>query len=186
MIELILLNAPAGVGKDTLADIIVERDVCKDKVLFKEPLFDIVKDSLTSKDYDVFISNYNDRKFKESAHDFLGGKTVREYMIWLSEDVIKPAYGPDAFGVRLAQSLNNRRYGRYVCSDGGFVDEVKPILDAGIKVTLIRLHRDGYTFEGDSRNYLYNVCANEVDIDVIDGDISGTVDRVINAINNLT
>lgn len=181
MTKLFILNGPAGVGKDTIADIMVETGVAKEKVSFKSPMFDVAKGILSSDEFDWFIKNYNNRDEKEKPQNILVGKSIREFMIWISESVMKPVFGDDVFGKRLAQSLGD---GCYICADGGFASEIKPLIDEGVEVTLIRLHRAGYTFEGDSRSYLSGVCAREIDIDVIDGDIDSTANMVIDVINS--
>lgn len=42
-----------------------------------------------------------------------------------------------------------------VYSDGGFISELIPLKGVFDIVCIIRLHRDGFTFNGDSRNYIY-------------------------------
>lgn len=183
MTKLFILNGPAGVGKDTIADIMVETGVAKEKVSFKSPMFNVAKGMLSIDEFDWFIENYNNRDEKEKHQKILGGKSIREFMIWISESVMKPAFGDDVFGKRLAQSLGD---GCYICADGGFSSEIKPLIDDGVEVTLIRLHRSGYTFDGDSRSYIHGVCAREIDVRVIGGDIDGTsalVRHVINSTN---
>lgn len=183
MTKLFILNGPAGVGKDTIADIMVETGVAKEKVSFKSPMFNVARGILSIDEFDWLIENYNNREEKEKHQKILGGKSIREFMIWISESVMKPVFGDDVFGKRLAQSLGD---GCYICSDGGFASEIKPLIDAGVEVTLIRLHRAGYTFDGDSRSYIHGVCAREVDVRVVDGDIDATsalVRHVINSTN---
>lgn len=183
MTKLFILNGPAGVGKDTMADIMVETGVVKEKVSFKSPMFNVARGILSTDEFDWFIENYNNRDEKEKHQEILGGKSIREFMIWISESVMKPVFGDDVFGKRLAQSLGD---GCYICADGGFASEIKPLIDTGVEVTLIRLHRAGCTFDGDSRSYLNGVCAREIDVRVVDGDINGTsalVRYVINSTN---
>lgn len=183
MTKLFILNGPAGVGKDTIADIMVETGVAKEKVSFKSPMFNVARGILSADEFDFFIENYNNREEKEKHQKILGGKSIREFMIWISESVMKPIFGDDIFGKRLAQSLGD---GCYICADGGFASEIKPLIDTGVEVTLIRLHRAGYTFYGDSRSYIHGVCAREIDVHVVDGDINGTsalVRHVINSTN---
>ena len=74
-------------------------------------------------------------------------------MIWISEDVIKPQFGDQYFGVVMAEAVRDSHV-PVVITDGGFPDEVKPLVSAGIQANICRLHRDGYTFAGDSRDYL--------------------------------
>lgn len=183
MTKLFILNGPAGVGKDTIADIMVETGVAKEKVSFKSPMFNVARGILSTDEFDWFIENYNNREEKENHQKILGGKSIREFMIWISESVMKPIFGDDVFGKRLSQSLGD---GCYICADGGFASEIKPLIDTGVEVTLIRLHRAGYTFDGDSRSYIHGVCAREIDVHVVDGDINGTsalVRHVINSTN---
>lgn len=181
MNKLIILNGPAGVGKDTIADVMVIKGVCCEKVSFKSPMFDVAKGMLSIDEFDWFIKNYNNRDEKEKPQNILGGKSIREFMIWISQSVMKPVFGSDVFGKRLAQSLGD---GCYICADGGFASEIKPLIEAGVEVTLIRLHRAGYTFDGDSRSYIHGVCAREIDVHVIDGDIDATSALVMHVINS--
>lgn len=181
MTKLFILNGPAGVGKDTMADIMVETGVVKEKVSFKSPMFNVARGILSTDEFDWFIENYNNRDEKEKHQEILGGKSIREFMIWISESVMKPVFGDDVFGKRLAQSLGD---GCYICADGGFASEIKPLIDTGVEVTLIRLHRAGCTFDGDSRSYLNGVCAREIDVRVVDGDINGTSALVRYVINS--
>lgn len=81
------------------------------------------------------------------------GMSPREFMIWISEDVIKPKFGKDYFGVRFNQKVKECD-APVVCTDGGFPDEIIALINAGNEVKLCRLHRDGFTFAGDSRNYI--------------------------------
>lgn len=181
MTKLFILNGPAGVGKDTIADVMVMKGVCCEKVSFKSPMFDVAKGILSSDEFDWFIKNYNNRDEKEKPQNILGGKSIREFMIWISESVMKPIFGNDVFGKRLSSSLGD---GCYICADGGFASEIKPLIDSGVHVTLIRLFRPGYTFDGDSRSYIRGVCAREIDVHVIDGDIEGTSALVMHVINS--
>ncbi|AAZ29310.1 JK_60P [Escherichia phage Jk06] len=78
MKKLVVLNGPAGCGKDTLADILVTSGFFDEKLSFKSPIFDVARGVLSKDDFDKFIENYDDRSFKESHQSFLGGKTPRE------------------------------------------------------------------------------------------------------------
>ncbi len=51
-----------------------------------------------------------------------------------------------------------------------------PIVAAGHDVRIVRLHRDGYTFDGDSRGYLYGVDGvKDYDTYIIPGDVKSNV-----------
>ncbi|EDJ1279848.1 hypothetical protein GE594_10320 [Salmonella enterica] len=119
-------------------------------------MFDISRAMLGARHYEVFIEAYNDRKRKEKPLECLNGKSPREFMIWISESVIKPQFGNDYFGKRFSDdAVRNGQIYPIICTDGGFPDEVIALIQRGHTVKLCRLHRDGYTFEGDSRNYIH-------------------------------
>lgn len=157
MAKIIILNAPPGAGKDTIGGLIEKwshQDVVQ--MSFKAPIFEIAKAILGERNYKKFIDAYGFRRYKEKPLECLNGKSPREFMIWISESVIKPQFGNDYFGKRFSDDamLNGQIY-PIICTDGGFPDEIIALIQRGHKVKLCRLHRDGYTFEGDSRNYIY-------------------------------
>ncbi|QGF21213.1 hypothetical protein KMB89_gp14 [Citrobacter phage HCF1] len=107
----------------------------------------------------------------------ISGMTCREFMIWISEDVIKPKFGEKYFGRRLSDTASNSDY-PVIVSDCGFEQEVIALIEGGHEVKLVRMNRRGFEFdETDSRNYVYlPVCYygengyEEVDVDLFDGD----------------
>lgn len=181
MAKVIILNAPAGAGKDTIGAHIS----CLlgfEPVSFKAPMFNVALAMLGDKDYGKFIDAYNDRERKEKPQAFLGGKSCREFMIWISESVMKPVFGNQVFGKRFTEGLKDCSY---VCTDGGFVDEIYPLIESGHEVVVCRLHRDGYTFEGDSRSYVHLPIEwhgvngyREIDFNLIEGDAMHTVNEI--------
>lgn len=181
MKTVIILNGPPGVGKDTIADALP----VDFKVSFKQPMFDIARSILGPKKYHAFEKFYDCRETKEQPLMILGGMSCREFMIWISECVIKPAFGKDYFGVRLAETVNGALAKTAVCSDGGFSSEIPPLLSAGIRVALVRLHRHGFTFDGDSRSYIDDnslrghALFTEHDIWLNYGDIDGAVNQIM-------
>lgn len=186
MAKIIILNAPPGAGKDTIANLIVENSWNHvAKISFKQPMFEIALAIMGKENYGYFIEHYEDREWKEKALSILNGKTPREFMIWISETVIKPEFGKRYFGERLAESANDSRF-PIIVSDGGFTDEVIELIDNCHEVKLCRLHRNGYTFEGDSRNYIklpkkYHGANgySEHDYMLVDGDPMVTVRHII-------
>lgn len=185
MAKVIILNAPAGAGKDTIGYHFSYKTGCE-IVSFKAPMFNIALSILGASDYQKFLAAYNDRSQKEKPHDFLGGKSCREFMIWISESVMKPVFGSQVFGKRFAEELKDYVY---VCTDGGFVDEVYPLIEAGHEVIVCRLHRTGYTFDGDSRNYVHLPMEwhgvngyRELDFNLIEGDAMHTVNEIVKAV----
>lgn len=182
---IIVLNAPPGAGKDTIAARMLEASPVFRLASMKEPMWDIAKAVLGS-NYNRFVSLYNDRDTKEKAYEFLGGCSPRGFFIWISEKWCKPFFGDQYFGERMLQRADALSPYEVVLSDGGFSSELLPVIHAGKQVMVVRLHREGYTFEGDSRNYLRekdlphsNVWFTDIHLE--DGKVDQAVTEVISA-----
>lgn len=185
MKKVIILNGAPGTGKDTVADL--AKKVCGFHVAsFKEPMFRIVAAMLGNAGFMRFMDDYNNREKKEKPQEYLGGKSPREMMIWISEEVIKPVFGNQHFGKVASESIrpvNNH----VIFSDGGFADEVIRLIKDGYDVHLIRLHREGFDFSGDSRSHIRlpglikEGCYNESDIDVVEGNPLLTLSCILQA-----
>lgn len=153
---IIILNAPAGAGKDTIQQAIADLHEVS-QLIFKKPMFAMAKAMLGDLGFAEFMDAYNNRERKEKPLDLLHGSSPRQFMIWLSESVIKPHFGDKHFGNLLYDDYimhENDGYYVGVVSDGGFESETLALIDTGVPVRLVRLHRDGYTFAGDSRDYV--------------------------------
>ena len=156
--KVIILNAPASCGKDVTAEYLVENLENTAHCEFKGQLFKLTK--LIYQVSDKLWDSLYTRELKEVPSTYLEGLSPRQALIKVSEGVIKPNYGKDYFGkAALKQALNSHNnFGSNLCvfSDGGFIEELKPMLDYLGKdnILIVRIHREGYTFEGDSRNYL--------------------------------
>lgn len=91
--------------------------------------------------------------------------SIRQAMICVSEVICKPRFGSNYFGLARANSIQEGE----VIVDGscGFVDELDPLIDklGQENILLLRIHRNGYTFEGDSRSYIPDgVINNTIDV----------------------
>lgn len=187
MAKIIVLNAPPGAGKDTIGKMVSfysPGEQCR-LISFKQPMFEIALAILGKEKYNRFILAYDDREQKEKPHDFLNGMTCREFMIWISEDVIKPRFGNGYFGKRFAEEAERSDI-PVICTDGGFPDEIIELIRGGHEVKVCRLHRQGYTFQGDSRDYIRISSARdnasgyrEYDYTLTDGDPMQTVRQII-------
>ena len=88
----------------------------------------------------------------------------RDAMIFLSEIVAKPNLGMDCFGVARAK-LVEQSTATFVIDDSGAafedrkgdlrIDEILPLVNTagGYDILVVRIYRDGCSFEGDSRRY---------------------------------
>lgn len=189
MSKIIILNGPAGVGKDTIGNALAANYNCI-PTSFKRPMFEIAASILGARAFSKFITAYDDRDQKEQPQSFLGGKTCREFMIWISETVVKPLFGNQQFGKLMSEHIQLCDEGfMFVCTDGGFPDEVIRLVEDGHDVTLVRLFMEGKTFAGDSRDYIsikgllspnYKRYS-EHDVHLVNGDIDGGVLSVVRA-----
>lgn len=183
----IILNGPPGCGKDTIANCMVEKQSRPYiKRQFKDALY-----AFTAKhfevDLDKFIHYASDRTLKDSCSlAGLGGRTPRQALIHVSEDILKPRYGNDFFGQVEAGSLRecagrNGGIVNVIYPDGGFTDEVMAVGNELDSLIIIRLHRNGFSFEGDSRNYIHLPDTEKrlsVDINLADGEINKAVHEI--------
>lgn len=189
MAKIIILNGPAGVGKDTIGSELAAYYDCH-LVSLKRPMFGIAASVLGVKGFNKFMKAYDDRDQKEMPQSFLGGKTCREFMIWISESVVKPLFGNQQFGKLMSEHIKLNDDGcTFVCTDGGFPDEVIQLVEDGHDVTLVRLFMDGKTFDGDSRDYIRIKESHfpdykkyqEHSVHLVNGDIEGGVMAVVDA-----
>jgi hypothetical protein len=147
---IIIFNGPPAAGKDEATAQFVERGY--KHLSFKEVLIEE-----TCKYFGVtrewFMNGYNIRRIKEEPKSALLGKSRRSALIHVSENVIKPKYGKDFFGQRVAEKIEPDV--DYAISDGGFSEEIAPILKNvnADEIILVQLMRDGCSYHGDSRRY---------------------------------
>lgn len=147
---IIIFNGPPGSGKDEAS--MFMQCLGFHPLSFKHQLFkETMRHFCVDKNW--FMLGYEDRKQKEKPEPLLEGMSRREAMIFVSEGIIKPMYGSSYFGDQVASKI---KYSKdYVISDGGFLDELMPIINKiGCEnILIIQLVRDNCTFSNDSRRY---------------------------------
>ena len=147
-IKTIILNGPPGSGKDVLGEALA-KSIGADVKRFKDVLY-----SQTASFFGVpektLVSLATNRDTKEMPHPLFNGLSPRKALIYVSEEVIKPIEGASYFGDRLVEDLE----GITVITDGGFDEEVVPVVEKSDYTLIVQLRREGYTFDGDSRSYI--------------------------------
>jgi len=158
----LVLNGPPNVGKDTLAEEL-EREMDFQKMSFKTALYEETIRHF-GVDRQEFMDRATHRNYKEkhwwaltlpAEDDLLQVLSPREALIHVSEQVIKPLHGKAFFGKAVARDILRSESEFIVMADGGFPEEIAPLKAVCENVVVVRLHRKGCSFEGDSRDYLF-------------------------------
>ena len=172
--RVVLLNAPPDSGKDDVAAFLWEHYFMNHGEC-KAQLVRIAVEIAQMGDYEWNML-YNDRSTKEMPCHRLFGRSPRQHLIYVAEEVIKPAFGKDYFGKIIASKLCT---GFNVVSDIGFMEEAMPIINkvGQENVTLVRIHREGRDFSSESRSWLSGICDAEYDV-YNDGTIEGLFKKV--------
>lgn len=161
MTQFVLLNGPPSSGKDTAARELIEYFT-----------FSHMKFAAPIKRMACALLNCDMRWLEENKDKpckflFKGNyaapadeqhMTPRQLLIELSEQFFKPRFGEDVFGRWLWQEASQNGAKLVLVTDSGFAPEAERVIrNAGQKnVILVRLHRMGCTYLGDSRDYLPN------------------------------
>lgn len=153
--HVIVFNGPPHCGKDTAANMI-ESKYQADHLRFKTKLYEITA-LINNVDLEEFLIIATDEHKKDTVI-VKNGRTARQLLIQTSEEVIKPNYGKDYFGVVVGDSILQSHNHMFVISDSGFEEELIAMIRGGeldsSNVLVVRLYRDGCDFSNDSRNYL--------------------------------
>lgn len=180
-IKTIILNGPPGSGKDVLGEALA-KSLGANVKRFKDVLY-----SQTASFFGIprktLVSLATNRYTKEMPHPLFHGLSPREALIYVSEEVIKPVEGPYYFGRRLVEELE----GITVITDGGFDEEVIPVVEKSDYTLIVQLRRDGCTFDGDSRSYIsYGITSVPgYNCDIMDFYNKGHLDHVTKRLNYL-
>ena len=147
MSKVILFNGPPGCGKDAAAEL------CRTKLGFVHAkMADPLKDGLAG-----FFGVSRQFLEENKENECVDGLTWRQVLISFSEDWMKPKLGKDIMGrVALLRLKQLPLWRNIAISDSGFENEVLPWIREfnAQNILLVRIHRPGHNFSGDSRTYL--------------------------------
>ncbi len=154
--KLILWNGPRKSGKDT-ASLYCEAAFKAHHFKMSGPIKAAIKAMFNFHDEEVEYLE----SIKVESTFLLFSKSYVETQISFSETWAKQLFGKYVFGDLAARHLRdamrkNPAQQLYVCSDSGFETEALPVIDLfGRQNTLlVKIHREGKTFAGDSRSYI--------------------------------
>jgi len=171
--SIILLNGPPGCGKDLAAEHLI-RTLGAFSSKFSFPIKSAWTYGMLEADPSVvdLISGlpigHDTQLHKNTVVPWLG-TSPRQWMIDFSEKFMKPLYGEDVFARVAAEKINEiilayEESGNLVpllCfSDCGLqpeVDTFAKLLLPTCNLLLIRIHRNGCSFAGDSREWVYTL-----------------------------
>ena len=157
--RVILVNGPAGSGKDAIGEIVARHNPNARVVRFAE----ILK-LRTHALFGAVDTNGNVRPansfdpVKDQPNDIFFGLTPRAAYIKVSEQWLKPFAGPQIFGdLLLREMVHYDPPVTFVITDSGFLCEALPIIEHFGVENCFRIHlsRPGKTFDGDSRSYWF-------------------------------
>jgi hypothetical protein len=147
--KIVFLNGPPGCGKDTAAEALFKQMPCQ-LLKFAAPIKRMVCGAL-GETLEWLEKN------KDRPDPRLNGETPRQFLIALSEDLIKPRYGDRFFGNCMVGELDKRDAsgGIVLITDSGFMSEAIPVVTGyGITNCLkVEIYREGTDFMKDSRSY---------------------------------
>jgi hypothetical protein len=159
----IIFNGPPRSGKDEACRFLVSNYSFK-HLQFKDELFKETADHF-GVSLEWFMQGYNSVHegviLKEIPRKELNGLSKRKALIYVSEEIIKPKFGKNYFGVKTAEKID--QVSSYCFSDGGFIEEVSSLINiiGQENICIVQLVRDGCNFSSDSRNYMYGILQEE-------------------------
>jgi hypothetical protein len=175
--RVVILNGPPGCGKDTIGAALLDQMECITSS-FKYDLYEATA-AYYNVDLKRFIALATDRNTKEQYCKNLN-RSPREAMIFVSEEVFKPRYGRDYFGLKAYNRVMDYYSPKTVIfTDGGFEEEIMVFPERGIPTVIIQLHGRG-DFENDSRDYvclLHPLCQT-YQLHLVEGEIDQAVGAI--------
>lgn len=165
--KIVILNGAPRSGKDSLADALAMSITENDVIYFsiKHILCLGVAERYDLPPLTVWECNA-DSDYKDEPSPLFNGKSVRQALIYESEEVIKKEYGEQGVIIKALEDLkkvygmDKLRKAVIICADGGFNSEIPKygeILECPEEdIYITRILRKGYTFSGDSREFIDN------------------------------
>ena len=155
MTRFVLLNAPPRAGKNTGAEALAKVIPGAAVIGFSHHLKRFTHGIYLGRagwdaDPDCFDA------VKGEPQALLGSMSWRQAYIHYSEQVIKPLHGKEWFGEQFLRAARDSGAPVVLVPDSGFVQEAERVVrEAGPEnVLLVRIHKLGCTYLGDSRSYI--------------------------------
>lgn len=155
-VRVIGLSGPPRSGKDSIGAVLVDR------LRYRFPGVVVIQRALSTPMrmavYGMLGLTYSVRHYeneKDTPRPELGGQSIRQAMIQLSEDHVKPRYGPEYWTRALINTIPPDAR-MVVVTDMGFDPEVETLTRqfGSLNCLWPQISRPGATFDGDSRGYV--------------------------------
>lgn len=172
------MNGPPRSGKDSIGKRLGQMLTERREIV---PLILALSQPIRESVYALLGVQYAEEHYeanKDLPQALFGGKSIRQVMIDLSEKFVKPLYGQDFWSRRADVSIHQWEDTVTIITDFGFPPEREFFAgEYGLNCNLlVRLHRDGFDFRSDSRDYLLSH-ANVIDVDN-DGTIDDAAEKI--------
>lgn len=162
---IVAFNGPPQCGKDTLASLVADvldeegSAVSVQLESLSYPIRKIAYAMTGSEDLGLEGPDYEEFK---TTHHFPYGVTGRQLMIDISERFLKPVYGEFVFPRLL---MKRAEANLVLVRDAGFQAEVNYLSHRLYRGCLhvVQVTREGYTFQGDSRQYVRHTHETEIE-----------------------
>lgn len=190
MTHVLLINGPPRSGKDTAGELITDAFPGTTRVKMAtalkrgtHALFRALHDDLQPTHLANVMNAATYEQSKDTPMPLFYDLTPREAYIAVSEHLCKRMFGHEFFGTIIAEKVQKYKDVRmWVVTDCGFAPECQPIIRTvgPENVTLLRLHRQGCDFAGDSRRYveLPNILTHDIHNDGTLADLSAKMVRL--------
>lgn len=154
---IVLLNAPKGAGKDTIGIELQNLYGCQLRA-FKTKLYEIAYPFTKGLSYVEFLHYCTDRELKEKRSNHFWSKSPRDFLIFISERIVKPHFGKNFFGLSATESISAEDFNKgVVFTDSGFEEEALPLVKdfGGRNVFIVQFTGQGVKdFGNDSRGFI--------------------------------
>jgi hypothetical protein len=160
--KIILFNGPPRCGKSLGAGYVA--NFVRDNSNLQPEIFDFAE-PLKKAAHALFCafhswSHYDSREAEHlksmSSGDFLG-MSPREAYISLSEDYLKPKFGPHVLGFLMKKRICRSKWSHVIIIPNcGFLDELQPLIDlvGQRNLMVLEINMNGKDFSEDSRGYV--------------------------------
>ncbi len=151
--KVIVLNGAPGAGKDTFRNLLANYSDYV-RIDYKDILFNELLDGVGSVKSQWWLKNYKNG-FKDEPQEELNGLSMREVLIGFSENYIKPMKGVNFFADEMVRKIKQSPARVFVIADIGFQYELDALInEEGFEVNLLRIDKEGCSFDNDSRGSL--------------------------------